>query len=100
MKYSKVKAVDIYVFILPMIIISVVFLILSLVVSNQINSYYIDMMQKESNKLAHNTSIMLSKSSAAYETINDFMSKRVLEAAREISKNPGQISNETLSICV
>lgn len=97
MKYSKVKAVDIYVFILPMIIISVVFLILSLVVSNQINSYYIDMMQKESNKLAHNTSIMLSKSSAAYETINDFMSKRVLEAAREISKNPGQISNETLS---
>jgi len=54
------------------------------------------MMQKESNKLARNTSIMLSKSSAAFDTINEFMSKRVLEAAKELSKHQGILDNEQL----
>lgn len=54
------------------------------------------MMQKESNKLARNTSIMLSKSSAAFDTINEFMSKRVLDAAKEISKHQGILDNEQL----
>jgi len=79
-----------------MIIISVLFVFLSIFVSSQINNYYIDMMQKESNKLARNTSIMLSKSSAAFDTINEFMSKRVLEAAKELSKHQGILDNEQL----
>jgi len=54
------------------------------------------MMQKESNKLARNTSIMLSKSSAAFDTINEFMSKRVLDAAKELSKHQGILDNEQL----
>ena len=54
------------------------------------------MMQKESNKLARNTSIMLSKSSAAFDTINEFMSRRVLDAAKEISKHQGILDNEQL----
>lgn len=54
------------------------------------------MMQKESNKLARNTSIMLSKSSAAFDTINEFMSKRVLDAAKEISKHQGILDNDEL----
>ncbi|MHB8097840.1 MAG: hypothetical protein ACYDEI_09345, partial [Erysipelotrichaceae bacterium] len=96
MKYNKVKAIDIYIFLIPMIIISVLFVFLSIFVSSQINNYYIDMMQKESNKLARNTSIMLSKSSAAFDTINEFMSKRVLDAAKEISKHQGILDNEQL----
>lgn len=96
MKYNKVKAIDINIFLIPMIIISVLFVFLSIFLSNQINTYYIDMMKEESNKLARNTSIMLSKSSAAYETINEFMSKRVLDAAKEISKKSEIINNELL----
>lgn len=96
MKYNKVKAIDINIFLIPLIIISVLFVFLSIFLTNQINTYYIDMMKEESNKLARNTSIMLSKSSAAYETINEFMSKRVLDAAKEISKKSEIISNDLL----
>lgn len=96
MKYNKVKAIDINIFLIPMIIISVLFVFLSIFLSSQINNYYIDMMQKESNKLARNTSIMLSKSSAAFDTINEFMSKRVLDAAKELSKHQGILDNEQL----
>lgn len=79
-----------------MIIISVLFVFLSLFLSNQINTYYTDMMKKESNKLARNTSIMLSKSSAAFDTINEFMSKRVLDAAKELKNHKGILTNEQL----
>jgi len=96
LKYNKVKAIDINIFLIPMIIISVLFVFLSIFLSSQINNYYIDMMQKESNKLARNTSIMLSKSSAAFDTINEFMSKRVLDAAKELSKHQGILDNEQL----
>ena len=96
MKYNKVKAVDINIFLIPMIIISVLFVFLSLFLSNQIDKYYIDLMQKESNKLARNTSIMLSKSSAAFDTINEFMSNRVLDAAKELKNHEGLIDNDQL----
>ena len=53
-------------------------------------------MQEESNKLARNTSTMFSKSSAAYETINNFMSKRVLIAAQEIKKYRATFNQDVL----
>lgn len=96
MKYNKVKAIDINIFLIPMIIISVLFVFLSIFLSNQINTYYTNMMQKESNKLARNTSIMLSKSSAAFDTINEFMTKRVLDAAKELKNHKGNLTSEQL----
>ncbi len=97
MKYNKVKAIDINIFLIPMIIISVIFIFLSSFITNQISSYYTHMMQEESIKLARNTSTMFSKSSAAFETINNFMSKRVLNAAQEIRKYNGSINQEQLN---
>lgn len=96
MKYNKVKAIDINIFLVPIIILSVFFIIISTLLTNQISTYYTNLMQEESNKLARNTSTMFSKSSAAYETINNFMSKRVLIAAQEIKKYRATFNQDVL----
>jgi len=96
LKYNKVKAVDINMFLIPMIIISVLFVFLSIFLNEQISTYYTEMMQKESNKLALNTSIMLSKSSAAFDTINEFMSNRVIDAAKELKSVKETLTNDQL----
>lgn len=96
MKYNKVKAVDINIFLIPTIIISIFFLLLGFYVTNQVNRYYIDLMRTESKKIASQTSIMFSKSSTAFETINKFMAEKIQAATETVINYDGAITKSRL----
>lgn len=96
MKYNKVKAIDINIFLIPTIIISVFFIFLGFFMSNQISVYYTDIMRAESLKLARNTSTTLSKSSSAFEIINKFMAEKIQAATETVVNYDGTITQERL----
>lgn len=98
MNYNKVKAIDINIFLIPTIIITIFFVFLGVFISNQISDYYTDLMRAESMKLARNTSSTLSKSSSAFEIINDFMADKIQVATETVVNYDGAITQERLII--
>lgn len=96
LKYNKVKAIDINIFLIPTIIISIFFILLGFFMSNQISVYYTDIMRAESLKLARNTSSTLSKSSSAFEVINKFMAEKIQAATETVVNYDGTITQERL----
>lgn len=73
-------------------------MLLGIFMSNQISVYYTDIMRAESMKLARNTSSTLSKSSSAFEIINDFMSDKIQVATETVVNYDGTLSQKRLEI--
>lgn len=96
LKYNKVKAIDINIFLIPTIVISVFFIVLGVYMSNRINDYYTNIMQDESHKLARSTSSTLSKSSAAFAKINELMAEKIQGATETIVSYDGEITQDRL----
>jgi len=96
LKYNKVKAIDINIFLIPTIVISVFFIVLSIFLSNRISDYYTNIMQDESIKLARATSNTLSKSSAAFAKINELMAEKIRGATETVVNYDGIINQDRL----
>jgi len=97
LKYNKVKAIDINIFLIPTIVISVFFIVLGIYMSNRINDYYTNIMQDESLKLARSTSNTLSKSSAAFAKINELMAEKIQGATETVVNYDGVITQDRLN---
>ena len=94
---NKIKAVDIKTFIIPLIIITAIFIISDIIMINSIKSHYYELRKNEAFKLARSYAQSLSNSAEAHEVVNQLLDDKVLVAGKTVASYYGlRYSNELL----
>lgn len=93
---NKLRAVDSRTFIIPLIIITMLFLIVGNITITSIQNYYYDNMKEESLNLAKSYTHSISKSSEAHKIINGLLEEKILVASRTAALYDGNHSNKLL----
>lgn len=93
---NKFKPVNIKVFIIPFIIVTLIFFMIGHITINSIQSYYYNHMKENSLKIAHNYSENLSKANEAYDVVNELLKEKLLVASETTVLYTGRHSNELL----
>ncbi|MDD2499007.1 MAG: hypothetical protein PHY90_12900, partial [Desulfitobacteriaceae bacterium] len=97
MNKNKLKAVDLKIFIIPLVIITGIFLGVDAIMIKSIKNYYFNHMKEESLNFAKSYSHSLTKASEAYEIVNGLLEEKLLVASKMTVSSYGHHSNEVLT---
>lgn len=97
MKKKNIKKFNFKIFIIPVLMITVIFLMLGVFVSGAIRDYYYEQLEIKSFGLARSYSQNLAKAVDARELINAFLDEKLRVASKTAGLYRGNHSNESLA---
>lgn len=94
---NKLKALDLKVFIIPLIIITAIYFISDIILIDSIKNHYYTLVTKESEKHARSYSHNLTKATEASEIVNELLNEKLLMASKTAAMYDGRHSNKLLA---
>lgn len=91
---EKMKKLDIKIFIIPLLLITIIFIATGRMVFDSVREHYYHYLNQESVKLAQGYSHSLAKASEAREVVNQLLEERLIVAGDAVVLYDGQYNNE------
>jgi len=92
----KAREANIRIYIIPFVIITLFFIMITFIMRTSIKNYFYDLKKKEAMKIAKSISIDLSHTGQAVDTINSLLEKKLINSLKATSLNFEEFSNEHL----
>ena len=93
---NKLETLDIKIYIIPVILSSVIFIISGFFLLSGINNHFNNQRREETFKLARSYAHSISKYTEAEDLIEGFLSEKIIMTLQSVSLNEDDISNEKL----
>ena len=93
---KKVKFIDWRQYALPVFLVTLIFLAAVLWVTSAIRTYFFNLIEEETLRYARSYSHSISKNQEAYQTINQLLEEKIMEASQAAALSYPRLSNEVL----
>lgn len=93
---KKVKFIDWRQYALTVFLVTLIFLAAVLWVTSAIRTYFFNLIEEETLRYARSYSHSISKNQEAYQTINQLLEEKIMEASQAAALSYPRLSNEVL----